>query len=96
MFAIRDGAPDTVKKEALANFVNGLKPFEDELERRGTPFFGGDKPVMLDYMIWPWIERVPAIKCKLPDLFDYDAAKTENPNLVSKVNSWFKDCYERN
>lgn len=87
MFAIRDGAPDTVKKEALANFVNGLKPFEDELERRGTPFFGGDKPVMLDYMIWPWIERVPAIKCKLPDLFDYDAAKTENPNLVSKFNS---------
>ena len=29
-----------------------------ELKRKGTPFFGGDKPAMLDLMIWPHIERL--------------------------------------
>jgi len=37
----------------------GLDIFEKELEKRGTVMFGGDKPGMLDFMIWPWIERLP-------------------------------------
>lgn len=83
IFTIRDNDSDSVRTEKIADFVKGLKPFEDELKRRATVFFGGsEKPGMLDYMIWPWFERIPAIKKKMPDLFDYEAAKTENPNLV--------------
>ena len=36
--------------------------FEAELVRRGTPFFFGDRPGMLDLMIWPWVERFPAAR----------------------------------
>lgn len=62
-----------------------LSVFENELSRRGTTFFGGDQPAMLDYMIWPWIERFPAFKIKLVDLFDYDAVMAANPRLVRFV-----------
>ena len=37
------------------------KIFTPELRRLGTPFFGGEKPDMTDFMIWPWIERLPII-----------------------------------
>lgn len=44
--------------EALAN----LEVFDQELAKRGTPFFGGSKPGMVDFMIWPWCERADAIR----------------------------------
>ena len=37
----------------------GLLVFENELKRRGSTFFGGSSlPGYLDYMIWPWMERI--------------------------------------
>lgn len=42
--------------------VNGLATFERELFHRGSPFFGGSKPGMLDLMIWPWCERAEILK----------------------------------
>lgn len=39
-----------------------IQTFENELARRGTPFFCGDRPGMLDLMIWPWVERFPAAR----------------------------------
>nr|ATY49606.1 glutathione S-transferase [Bradysia odoriphaga] len=41
---------------------NGLDEFETELKKRGTSFFGGKEPGMLDYMIWPWMERLVLLK----------------------------------
>ena len=38
---------------------------------------------MLDYMIWPWFERIPLLKMYFPALYDYEAAKLQNPHLVS-------------
>ena len=35
-----------------------LEEMDAELKRKGTPFFGGDKPAMVDLMIWPHIERL--------------------------------------
>lgn len=40
----------------------GLELFERELAKRGTAFFSGIKPGMLDFMIWPWCERADAMK----------------------------------
>jgi len=41
----------------FATMLNSLDLFEKELKARGTKFFGGARPGMLDYMIWPWFER---------------------------------------
>jgi len=38
-----------------------LGEIDAELKKLGTPFFGGEKPSMTDYMIWPWIERLPIL-----------------------------------
>ncbi|XP_017779208.1 PREDICTED: pyrimidodiazepine synthase-like isoform X2 [Nicrophorus vespilloides] len=43
------------------NIREGLDIFEYELGRRGN-FFGGHKPGMLDYVIWPWVERAELLK----------------------------------
>lgn len=57
-------------------------PFEKELEKRGTKFFGAaDAPGMVDYMIWPWVERLSCLKLFFPDLSDYEKHKKENPRL---------------
>jgi glutathione S-transferase len=48
----KDGAPG-----AITELTTALDLFEEELKKRGTKFFGGAKPGMLDYMIWPWCER---------------------------------------
>ncbi|KZC08264.1 PREDICTED: pyrimidodiazepine synthase-like [Dufourea novaeangliae] len=47
-----------VFEEALA----GLEVFEKELATRATPFFSGNSPGMLDFMIWPWWERSDVMK----------------------------------
>ncbi|CAF1378899.1 unnamed protein product [Rotaria magnacalcarata] len=36
-----------------------LAAYEEELH---DTFFGGAKPAMIDYMIWPWFELLPALK----------------------------------
>lgn len=43
-------------EEHLQNFMNNLDVFENELGTRETKFFTGNRPGMVDYMIWPWIE----------------------------------------
>ncbi|XP_017026289.1 pyrimidodiazepine synthase isoform X1 [Drosophila kikkawai] len=48
----------------------GLETYEEELKQRGTEFFGGTAPGMLDYMIWPWCERFSALKFSFGDHFD--------------------------
>lgn len=45
-------APGSIKELTVA-----LDVFEQELKNRGTKFYGGSKPGMLDYMVWPWCER---------------------------------------
>lgn len=48
--------------EQSANIMEGLETFEKELAQRGGQFFGGERPGMLDYMIWPWCERADMLK----------------------------------
>lgn len=51
--------------EALAKLLAALDEFEEELQRRGGNGFFADVangPGMLDLMIWPWMERMYALK----------------------------------
>ncbi|XP_070168040.1 pyrimidodiazepine synthase [Polyergus mexicanus] len=52
----------TLEHDIFNQALNGLELFDQELVKRGTPFFGGDKPGMLDFMIWPWCERADVIR----------------------------------
>ncbi|OWF35357.1 glutathione S-transferase omega-1-like [Mizuhopecten yessoensis] len=52
-------------KEILENLWKSLTPFEKAIGERGT-YFGGDKPTMLDYFVWPWFERMGVFSAILP------------------------------
>ncbi|KOC63126.1 Glutathione S-transferase omega-1 [Habropoda laboriosa] len=67
-----------------------LEIFERELASRGTPFFNGSSPGMLDFMIWPWWERSDVIKIlrgeqfsiprdRFKRLMEWRSAMKENP-----------------
>ena len=47
-------------------FQKVLKPFENRLVDKY--FSGTDYPGMLDYMIWPWFERLGVVDFFHPDL----------------------------
>ncbi|XP_063697830.1 pyrimidodiazepine synthase-like [Culicoides brevitarsis] len=44
--------------EAAEELFGDLDFFETELQKRKSIFFGGAKPNAVDYMIWPWCERM--------------------------------------
>ncbi|KAH8269990.1 hypothetical protein KR018_001707, partial [Drosophila ironensis] len=48
--------------DARKNFEAALDVFEEELGKRGTPYFSGQVIGIVDYMIWPWFERFPSMK----------------------------------
>ncbi|KAH8326837.1 hypothetical protein KR067_006795 [Drosophila pandora] len=48
--------------DAIKNFEAALGVFEEELGKRGTPYFSGQAIGIVDYMIWPWFERFPSMK----------------------------------
>ncbi|XP_045782153.1 pyrimidodiazepine synthase-like [Maniola jurtina] len=60
--------------------IQTLDIFEKELASRGTYYFGGDRPGMLDYMIWPWVERLYLLRCVNEKKFD--EKKTIFPNFA--------------
>lgn len=41
-----------------ADLLTSLDVFEVALKQRGTPFFGGEQPMMIDFMLWPHMERL--------------------------------------
>lgn len=70
---------------AVREVVSGLELYESELRARGTKYFGGSRPGMLDYMIWPWCERSEIIQLLAGDKFELDRERFAK--LVSnKIN----------
>ena len=54
--------------------MQNLERFETELGQRKTAFFGGeDLPGYLDYMMWPWMERIEIF----PLIFQVDFLERE-------------------
>ena len=44
------------------NLCGGIKFLENELKSRGESYFGGSDLKFIDYMIWPWFERMSALE----------------------------------
>ncbi|XP_061163661.1 glutathione S-transferase omega-1-like [Saccostrea echinata] len=72
------GTPDSfpATAEALGKL---LSEFDKELEKRGK-FFGGDNVQMIDFLVWPWIERFSAMEKLVNQVFLTDGLK---PNLMA-------------
>lgn len=66
--------------KGLEDFGNELDKFEAELKNRGTPYFGGNIVNILDYAIWPWMERLELVKVIFGDKFQF--TKQRYPLLV--------------
>lgn len=63
---------DDVNEKLLGDLVAGLKAYEEELLKRGTKYFGGEQPNILDYAIWPWFERLGTLSSVVGDKFKLD------------------------
>ncbi|CAF1268722.1 unnamed protein product [Rotaria sordida] len=77
-------------KEGCEDLNKNLKTYEDALN---NTYFGGSKPAMVDYMLWPWFERFPLLNDagfqlnadgKLPKLAAWTKAMEAN-ETVQKV-----------
>ena len=91
---------DEERLEAIATLQKSMNYLESDLKCRQSKFFyGNDKPGMLDYMIWPWIERVetiPKFHSKLPEIIPGDQFPNFNlwiQNMLtdSAVKEYFLD-----
>ena len=81
-------------KELQENFRNAFKFLETELEKRGTKFFNDNSlPGMLDYMIWPWMERLEVPSALHPDLNNILGVPTSHfPIMVNKISIFIYFC----
>ncbi|XP_012287315.1 pyrimidodiazepine synthase [Orussus abietinus] len=81
-----------IERDAFEEALTGLEIYDRELAKRGTPFFGGSKPGMLDLMIWPWCERADVIRILSGDqyiiprdrflrLLEWRSAMKEDPSI---------------
>ncbi|MCL4146483.1 UNVERIFIED_CONTAM: hypothetical protein GTU68_057877 [Idotea baltica] len=61
--------------DLLEEVKSGLVLFEEELARRRTKFFFGDRPGMLDYCIFPWFERFPVAEATFPGMVAFPKDK---------------------
>ena len=79
-------------QELQEKFKNVFVFLETELQKRGTLFFNGETlPGMLDYMMWPWMERLEVPSAIHADLNNILGVPTSDFPLM--VNSIYFHCF---
>ncbi|KOB75341.1 Glutathione S-transferase omega 1, partial [Operophtera brumata] len=53
--------PSGLNPSHVENYHKGLEGLQKEIEARGTKFLHGDQPGLVDYTIWPFLERFEAL-----------------------------------
>ena len=59
-FGAKKGLTSEDRAKHWKDSMDNVEAFEVELCSRGSAYFGGEQPGWLDYMIWPWFERIDA------------------------------------
>lgn len=76
---------DEVKAELVTRLCHGLDLLEAELKaRRSKFFFSNTSAGLLDYHIWPWLERLPALHNVLRKI---DIPWQKFPRMVIRLKS---------
>ncbi|OXB58132.1 hypothetical protein ASZ78_004758 [Callipepla squamata] len=78
--ALKGGDDLTALKEEIAEKFG---KFEEILSQRNTVFYGGDSTSLIDYIIWPWFERLEA--------FQLSDVLTHTPKLQRWMEAMRKD-----
>jgi len=88
VFFSKEELPDIWKSLSEA-----LKKIESQLSKRRTQKFlsGDSEPGMLDYMVWPWVERIPSGIAFLSNSDPNKYLQKELPTLWSYRNEMLKD-----
>ncbi|XP_060567773.1 pyrimidodiazepine synthase-like isoform X1 [Ruditapes philippinarum] len=76
--------PSGETNEVVPNMLSALDRIENELARRDTKFFGGDKPMMIDFNMWPHMERIVHFDVLVPG-FTLDASR------FKRLTSWIDE-----
>nr|QIC35745.1 glutathione S-transferase omega 2 [Ostrinia furnacalis] len=67
--------PDTITDDMVAAYNKALAFFQEQLQSRGTQFLAGSEPGFVDYMIWPWFERILCVQDMKPLVIDANKYK---------------------
>lgn len=51
-------SPEAITDDLTAAYFKALDFLQEQLKSRGTKFLSGSEPAYVDYMIWPWFERI--------------------------------------
>lgn len=86
LFYVKLRKPDTLE-EGIVQLHKHYSHYEKELEGRGEgPFFGGSSPSMLDFYLWPHMERLPVLARRDPRI---SVTVTSHPRLAG----WYGAMY---
>ncbi|GBP19008.1 Pyrimidodiazepine synthase [Eumeta japonica] len=69
-------APATIDENVINAYFKALTYTQEQLKKRGTTFLSGNEPGYVDYMIWPWIEKMLAFQ-KVDARFKFDTPSYE-------------------
>ncbi|XP_028810756.1 glutathione S-transferase omega-1-like [Denticeps clupeoides] len=75
-----------------AEFKDKLSDLNEKLASKKTKFFGGDTISMIDYMIWPWFERLGMVELEhcithCPDLKKWIVNMLDDPTVKALLFS---------
>ncbi|XP_031628337.1 pyrimidodiazepine synthase-like [Contarinia nasturtii] len=63
---------EDVQDSLLNQIYTEIGHFEAELKKRGTKYFGGAKPCIFDYAIWPRFERLGILSAIVGEKYNFD------------------------
>ncbi|CAJ1067276.1 glutathione S-transferase omega-1-like [Xyrichtys novacula] len=78
--------------ELEAELVEKFAKLDEDLAKKKTKFFGGDSITMIDYMMWPWFERLEIFELKhcldgTPKLKQWSECMMEDPAVKATTHS---------
>ncbi|GBP19006.1 Pyrimidodiazepine synthase [Eumeta japonica] len=77
--------PQALESSMVQNYHKGLELLQTELQDRGTKFLHGDEPGLVDYTIWPFLERFEALP--LLGKTDFAIDRTKYALLVTYMDA---------
>ena len=88
-FGLQKGLTQDGRAKHWNESMDNVEAFERELSSRGSAYFGGDQPGWLDYMIWPWFERIDSYSVVFK-------VSSEGSNKTKTEGKSTKQFYRRN